>query len=107
MLHMSLPFIDLIIEQWKQTQPKQRVFPISEWDSWNIVKRLDQKKYLHFFRFNRITQLCANPRMSVADICNWTGLAAITIDAYMERSGRRIRQVAEKMREQYLSAKAE
>jgi hypothetical protein len=106
-LHTSLPFIDLIIEQWKQTLPKQRVFQLTEWDSWSVMKRIDQKKYLHFFRFNRITELCANPRMSVADICNWTGPTGITIEAYMERSGRYIRETAEKMREQYISLKAE
>jgi len=101
MLHLSLPYVDLIIEQWKRTEPKQRVWPISEWDSWDIMKRLDAKKYLHFFRFNRITELCANPKMSVADICSWTGLTPITINAYMERSGRFIRETAEKMKEQY------
>jgi len=107
MLHVSLPYVDLIIQQWKQTQPKQRVWPITEWDSWNIMKCLDAKKYLHFFRFNRITELCSNPKMSVADICSWTGLTPITINAYMERSGRFIRETAEKMKEQYLSIKAQ
>lgn len=77
------------------------MFPISEWDSWDTMKRSDAKKYLHFFRFNRITELCANPKMSVADICSWAGLTAITIDAYMDRSGRFIRETAEKMKEQY------
>jgi len=108
MLHVSLPYVELIIQEWKATEPKQRVFPISEWDSWQIMKRLDAKKYLHFFRFNRITQLSANPKLSVADICSWTGLTPITINAYMERSGRFIRETAEKMKEQYaLSLKVE
>jgi hypothetical protein len=108
MLHVSLPYVELIIQQWKQTQPKQRVWPITEWDSWNVMKKLDGKKYLHFFRFNRITQLAANPRLSVADICSWTGLTPLTINAYMERSGRFIRETAEKMKEQYaLSVKVE
>ena len=103
MLHVSLPYVDLIISQWKETQPKQRVWPITEWDSWDIVKKLDGKKYPHFFRSVRITELCANPKMSVADICNWTGLTPETINAYMERSGRFIRETAEKMKEQYLA----
>jgi hypothetical protein len=45
--------------------------------------------------------------LSVADICSWTGLTPLTINAYMERSGRFIRETAEKMKEQYVSAKAE
>ena len=106
-LHLSLPCVDLILEQWKLTLPKQRVFPISEWDAWHTMKLIDQKKYLHFFRFNRITQLCANPKMSVLQICNWTGLSPITINAYMERSGRYIKETAEKMREQYIGIRAE
>jgi hypothetical protein len=106
-LPMNLPFIDLIIEQWKLTLPKQRVFPMTEWDSWNVMKRLDQKKYLHFFRFCRITELCADPKMSVADICSWSGLTATTIDSYMEKSGRFIKEIAERMKERYLPLKAE
>ena len=101
MLPVGFPYVDLIIEQWKQTQPKQREFPLTEWDSWDIMKRLDAKKYPHFFRLVRITELCANPEMSVADICSWTGLTPETINAYMERSGRFIRETAEKMKRQY------
>lgn len=100
-LWLGFPFMDLIVEQWKQTKSGQRVWPISEWDSWNLMKQIDKEKYLHFFRFNRITELCANPKLSVADICSWTGLTPQTIDAYMERSGRFIKRTAQAMKEQY------
>ena len=100
---LGFPFIDLIVEQWKRTAPQQRVFPISEWDSWSIMKQIDKKKYLHFFRFNRITELCSNPKLSVADICSWTGLTPTTINSYMERSGRFIKRTAEAMKEQFIA----
>ena len=106
-LWKALPFVNLIREQWLKTEPKQRVFPISEWDSWNIMKQIDAKKYLHFFRFNRITELCSNPKMSIANICSWVGLSPQTINSYMERSGRFTRETAEKMREQYAYASLE
>ena len=109
-LWLGLPYLDLIVEQFKrgpqeepymETEGGWRVWPISEWDSWNLVKQIDQKKYPHFFRLNRITELCANPNLSVADICSWTGLTPTTINSYMERSGRFIKKTANAMREQY------
>ncbi|MDH5418901.1 MAG: hypothetical protein OEY39_02925 [Candidatus Bathyarchaeota archaeon] len=100
-LWLGFPFMDLILEQWKRTPPKQRVWPIAEWDSWNLMKKIDKKKYLHYLRFVRITELCANPKLSVADICSWTGLTPQTINDYMERSGRFIKRTAQAMREQY------
>ncbi len=100
-LWIGFPFMDLILQQWKRTPPKHRVWPISEWDSWNLMKRIDKKKYLHWFRFVRITELCANPKLSVGDICSWTGLTPQTINAYMERSGRFIKRTAQAMREEY------
>ncbi|MEM3459579.1 MAG: hypothetical protein QXN36_01630 [Candidatus Bathyarchaeia archaeon] len=103
-LWIKLPFVDLIVEQWKRTEPKQRVWPLSEWDSWQIMKRIDKKKYLHYFRFNRITELCSNPKLSVADICSWTGLTPATVNEYMERSGRFIKRTMEAMKEQYATA---
>jgi len=100
-LFSDFPYANLIVEQWKLTEPKQRVFPLSEWDSWNIMKRIDAKKYLHFFRFNRISELCGDPEMSIKEIASWTGLTIPTIESYMERSGRFIRTAAEKMRRRY------
>jgi len=111
-LWLQLPYVNLIVEQWKRppleepwmvTEIRQasRVWPISEWDAWHLIKLIDQKKYPHFLRFNRITELCANPKLSVADICSWTGLSPITINSYMERSGRFIKRTAQVMREQY------
>jgi len=100
-LWLELPYVNLIVEQWKRTPKGVRVWPISEWDSWNLMKQVDAKKYPHFLRFNRITELCANPKLSVADICSWTGLSPQTINSYMERSGRFIKRTAQVMREQY------
>jgi hypothetical protein len=101
-LFLDLPYVNLIVEQWKQTLPKQRVWPISEWDAWQIMKRVDAKKYLHFFRFNRISEFCGDPEMSIKEIASWTGLTIPTIESYMERSGRYIRTAAEKMRRRYI-----
>lgn len=103
-LWLELPYVDLIVEQARQTQPRARVWPISEWDAWHIFKLIDAKKYPHFLRFNRITELCANPKLSVADICSWTGLTPSTINSYMERSGRFIKRTANAMREEYAKA---
>lgn len=104
MIPLSFPHVDLIVSQWRKAEPKQRVWPISEWDIWRIIKECDTRKYVHFFRFNRITELCSDPNQSLADICSWTGLTPETINAYLERSGRFIRRAAEKMKRQYEKA---
>jgi hypothetical protein len=101
MISLSFPYANLIVQQWQRTLPKTRVWPISEWDIWRIIKECDPKKYVHFFRFNRITEMCSDPNQSLADLCSWTGLTPETINAYLERSGRFIRRAAEKMKTQY------
>lgn len=101
-LPLAFPFVDLIVQQWKLAEPNLRVWPIPEITAWRIMKQLDAKKYIHFFRFNRITELCSNPDISIAEICSWTGLTVQTIEAYMERSERFIKTAAEKMRLQYV-----
>jgi len=100
-LPLTFPFVDLIVQQWKRTGVSSRVWPIPEVTSWRIMKQLDAKKYLHFFRFNRITELCSNPNISMAEICSWTGLTPQTINDYMERSERFIKTAAEKMKLEY------
>lgn len=102
---LDFPFVDLIVQQWKRTEPNQRVWAIPEVTSWRIMKQLDAKKYLHFFRFNRITEMCNNPQISIAELCSWTGLTVQTIEDYLERSERFIKTAAEKMRVQYSAAK--
>jgi len=100
-LWLGLPHVNLIKQQWLNTKPGERVFPLDEWDSWNIMKQIDKRKYLHFFRLNRITELCNDPEMSIVEICSWTGLTVSTIESYMARSKRFIHSTAEKMRKRY------
>jgi len=100
MIPLTFPFVDLIVTQWQRTEPKCRVWPVSEWDIWKIIKECDAKKYIHFFRFSRITEMCSDPNQSLADLCSWFGLTPQTIDSYLERSGRFIRRAAEKMKRQ-------
>jgi len=97
----GLPFIDLILKQWERAPEGGRVWAISEWDACFLMNLIDAKKYVHFFRFNRITELCGDPEQSVAEICNWSGLTVQTIEAYMERSGRFIKSTRDKMKRKF------
>jgi hypothetical protein len=101
MIPLSFPHVDLIVKQWQCTPKKAKVWNVTEWDIWRIIKECDAKKYIHFFRFNRITEMCSDPNQSLADLCSWTGLTPETIDRYLERSGRFIRRAAEKMKQQF------
>jgi len=103
-LWLKLPHMVLIIQQLKKRIEEggdPRVWPISEFDSWKIMKKIDKRKYLHYFRFNRITDFCSDPTQSVADVCSWSGLTPQTIDSYMERSGRFIKRAAEGLKRRY------
>lgn len=101
---LDFPYVDLIVQQWKRSQPQERVWAIPEVTAWRIMKQLDERKYLHFFRFNRITEMCNNSQISIAELCSWTGLTVQTIEDYLERSDRFIKSAAEKMRVQYHEA---
>jgi len=87
-LPLSLPYVNLIVERWKKTKPTTRVFPITPICFWRICKRVDPKFTLHFLRHNRVTKFAANPKVSLADICAWTGLSPQTVSEYMMRAGR-------------------
>jgi len=100
MVPRSLAYVDLIERQWQEAKPKHRVWPVSEVQAWRLVKRLAPNLYLHFFRFNRITKFANNPKMSLAQICSWTGLSPQTVDSYLERSGRFTKEVGAMMTEE-------
>jgi len=87
-LPLTLPYVDLIVERWRKTKPRTRVFPITTITFWRICKRIDPKFTVHFFRHNRVTKFAANPKVSLADICAWTGLTPQTVSSYMMRAGR-------------------
>ena len=97
---LSQDYVYLIVEQWEMTEPKQKVWAISESHAWRLMKRLAPKLYLHFFRFNRVTKFAGNPNTSIRQICSWTGMTAQTVDAYLERSGRYSKELGETMREE-------
>ena len=99
-LHLDLPYVNLIVEQWHKTKPRHRVFPIAYITFWRICKRLDPKFTLHFFRHNRVTKFSANPKLSLADICAWTGLSPQTVSTYMMRAGRYTKRTGDIMAEE-------
>jgi len=87
-LPLELPFVDLIVKQWRKTEPGKKIFPITKITFWRICKRIDPKFTPHFFRHNRITFLSADEEASLAEICSWTGLSPQTVADYMMRVGR-------------------
>lgn len=96
-LPLILPYVDLIVEQWEQTQPNKKVFPIAYVTFWRVLKRIDPKLYPHFFVLNRVTKLAENRENSLAQICAWTGKSPQTISWYMARAGRYSREVGKRL----------
>jgi len=103
-LYLELPYVGLIVDHWRKVKPGQTVFRISPICFWRICKRMDPKFTLHFYRHNRITDLCADAENSIADVCSQSGLSPATVSAYMMRLGRFTKDVGERMKRKYQEA---
>lgn len=99
-LRLDLPYVNLIVEQWQKTKPQQCVFPIKYITFWRICKRVDPKLTPHFFRHNRVTKFSANPKLSLDDICAWSGMTPQTVSIYMMRTGRFTKRTGDIMAEE-------
>lgn len=97
---ISQDYVDLIVKQWEKTDPKQKVWAISESYAWRLMKKIAPRLYLHFFRFNRVTKFAGNPNTNLRQICSWTGMTAQTVDSYLERSGRYSKELGRTMEEE-------
>jgi len=94
---LSLPFIDLILERWKETKDKERLFPIDESAQWQIFKNIDPKLYWHVFCFTRMTKLSEDKQNSLADIVRFSGKHPVTVAWYMDRVGRNNAEIGDRM----------
>jgi hypothetical protein len=99
-LPLTLPFVDLIVERWKETKEKEKVFPIDETAQWQIFKNIDPKLYWHVFVLTRVTKLAEDRRNSLADIVRFTGKDPVTVSVYMARVGRNNRELGERMKDE-------
>jgi hypothetical protein len=94
---LSLAFMDLIVERWKETKDKERLFPIDESAQWRIFKNIDPKLYWHVFCFTRMTKLAEDKDNSLADIVRFSGKNPVTVAWYMDRVGRSNREIGDRM----------
>lgn len=75
----------------------ERIFNISATTAWKYVKDIFPKGYPHYYRLVRITDMCNNTNMTVAEIRNWTFLHLSTIQSYISKSRRIVEAAADKM----------
>ena len=86
-----------LIEWINQFQDNERIFSLSQSTAWNYVKSVYPMGYPHYYRLNKITEMCNNTKMSILEIRNWTHLHLSTIEKYMSQSERYVDQASEKM----------
>ncbi len=99
-LPLSLPYVNLIVEQWERALPKSRVWNLRKEYAWAIMKELGT--YPHHFRFSRATELVRNFKISPLHLKNWMGWKRLeTAYAYLETGGRYQRETGELLLEQY------
>lgn len=92
-LSTTYPHVDLIIQQWENTAPGEKVWDVSQWKMKNMFS--DIGSYPHAFRFSRATRFAHDPQMSIADMMEWFGWArGTTADSYIVP----VRSVAKSLR---------
>jgi len=92
-LSTKYPYVDLIVEQWRKTEPGEKVWNVSRWKMKKMFS--DIGIYPHAFRFSRATRYAHDPEMSIADMMEWFGWArASTADSYIVP----VRSVAKSLR---------
>jgi len=84
-LPLDLPYMDLILEQWRKTKKEEKIWKFSPWQVWNIVKKASGGRlYPHAFRFSKATLFARDPNIAVSDMQYWFGWArASTADRYI------------------------
>ncbi|MHA1972564.1 MAG: hypothetical protein ACTSW1_06215, partial [Candidatus Hodarchaeales archaeon] len=105
-LRVDWSFVSLIIDWIELFEPFERPWNVSSRQTWlNWHKDVfGERFYPHWLRENRITFFCSDPRFSIAEIRNWTGLHLITIEEYISKS-RRFTITATQKINQYLIEK--
>ena len=111
-IRLANPGMD-IVKQWLDYRleevDKNRgelVFPISSFQAWSSVKKVDPDVYPHYFRFEYITDELSDPEFSIVDVQADTGLHIITIQRYLQPGTEVARTRARRKRER-LDAKKE
>ena len=92
-LSTTYPYVDLIVDQWRKTEPSKKVWDVSRWKMKNMFKEIGI--YPHAYRFSRATRYAHDPDMSIADMQEWFGWArGTTADGYIVP----VRSVAKSLR---------
>jgi len=107
-LSLSLPYVDLIKQQWERTETGEKVWNLKREYAWEIIKEFDPKLYSHYFRFNRASTFVKIPTTSPEHLLEWFGWTQLqTAYHYLALGGRRIDEMSASMVEQYTGKKTE
>ena len=99
-LRTDWAFLPEIIKWIERFSDKERPWKVDRTTWWRWTKKVFGKKfYLHWQRLNRISFVCSDPRFSLLEIRNFTGLHLATIEAYMTKSRRYTLTATSKMNE--------
>jgi len=100
-IDVDMLYVDLILNQVTKTLEGERVWQFSKVTAWRIVKRVDQKKYPHFFRLNRCTRMLDDPEATISKIKAWFHWKTTkTFDSYIGLSRRHVRAGRKRLRQE-------
>lgn len=92
------PYVEEILDWLERFDSDDLIMDITAVTAWKYVKDILPKRYPHFFRLNRITEM-VNTGRRIAEIRAWTGLHLQTIErAYVSTDPLLAKDAAEGMR---------
>jgi len=80
-IRINRPYVHEIAELIEEREPEERLFPFHRVTGWRVVRR-SFKRYPHYFRLNRITDLFERG-FTLTQIRNWTGLSLQSLEYYI------------------------
>lgn len=79
-IDLDLPYVDCIVDSFKDLTSDKRVWPYCRKTGYNIVNRVFT--YPHYHRLSRITQFFLDG-FTIAEVRSWTGLTLNALNYYV------------------------
>lgn len=95
--------MDLVKQQWMKTRKEKKIWKMSSWTAWRIIKRVFPKKSPHHLRWSLITKfriMRDRRQITTDEIKSWTGIKRdSTIEGYGLKTQAGIHKISEVLTE--------
>jgi len=94
---LDTPFMEYLLKHLETVREGERVFPMSRFKAWRIIKELNPNCSPHFFRHTRLWRL-ARAGATEAELMEWAGWSDTRpAGRYIRATGRLARRLADRI----------